>query len=105
MEKWEYIVGVQLSRPREKEEISLDERTIIDHQTPPEIWLNKKGIEGYELVAVIHRHDYTEFFMKRRVNTGKSLSSELMEKEAVKLASQAEKQFADNDFEHALESP
>ena len=66
MDKWEYIVGVQLSRPIDRGEVSLNERTIIDHQTPPEIWLNKNGTEGWELVAVIHRHDYTEFFMKRR---------------------------------------
>lgn len=66
MDKWEYIVGIQLSRPREKEEVSLDERTIIDYQTPPEIWLNKKGGEGWELVAAIQRHEYPKFFMKRR---------------------------------------
>lgn len=66
MDQWEYIVGVQLSRPIEKGEVSLEERTIIDQHTPPETWLNKKGIEGWELVAVLHRHDYTEFFMKRR---------------------------------------
>ncbi len=69
MDKWEYIVGVQLSRPMEKGDISLDERTIIDQHTAPEIWLNKKGIEGWELVAAIHRHDYTEFFLKRRMGT------------------------------------
>jgi len=68
MDKWEYIVGVQLSRLIERGEVSLDERTIIDQHIAPEVWLNKKGIEGWELVAVIYRHDYTEFFMKWRMD-------------------------------------
>ena len=67
MDRWEYIVGIQLGRLRESGEVSLEERTIIDQHTPPEIWLNNKDAEGWEFVAVIHRHDYTEFFMKRRV--------------------------------------
>lgn len=98
MDKWEYIVGIQLGREREKGEVSLEERTIIDHHTPPEIWLNKKGIEGWELAAVTHRHNYTEFFMKRR------MAADLKEKEAVNLAKQAEKYFAENDFEKALQA-
>ena len=98
MDRWEYIVGIQVGRAREKGEVSLEERTIIDQHTPPEIWLNKKGTEGWELVAVTHRHDYTEFFMKRR------MVPDLKEKQTVSLAKQAEKYFAENDFEKALQA-
>ena len=87
-----------------KREVSLEERTIIDQHTPPEIWLNKKGIEGWELVAVTHRHDYTEFFMKRRMGTFDDPSPDPMEKDAVSLAKQAEKYFTENDFEKALKA-
>jgi len=69
VDKWEYIVGVPLGRPREVGEVSLEERTTIDHHIPPEIWLNKKGAEGWELVTVIQRYDYTEFFLKRKCPT------------------------------------
>ena len=94
----------ELQRAREKGEVSLEERIIIDQHTPPEIWLNKKGTQGWELVSVLHRRDYTEFFMKRRTDTVETLSSDTIEKEAIKLASQAEKYFAANDFDKALQS-
>ena len=83
--EWEYIVGIQLGRAREKGEVSLEERIIIDQHTPPEIWLNKKGTQGWELVSILHRRDYTEFFMKRRTDTVETLSSDTIEKEAIKL--------------------
>jgi len=104
MDRWEYIVGIQLGKAREKGEVSLEERTIIDQQTPPEIWLNKKGTEGWELVAVIHRYDYTEFFMKRKIGTFDAPRPDPREKEAVYLAKQAEKYFTENDFEKALQA-
>lgn len=103
MDKWEYIVGVQLGRPREVGEVSLEERAIIDHYIPPEIWLNKKGAEGWELVTVIQRYDYTEFFLKRK-RAIEALSSDSTEEEAVSLAKQAEKYFAENDFEKTLQT-
>jgi len=68
-ESWEYIVGVQLNRDRERTEVSIHTRQIIESNTPPEEWLRVRGDEGWELAAVVHRGEYTEFFMKRRTGT------------------------------------
>ena len=66
--------------------------------------MNKNATEGWELVAVIHRYDYTEFFMKRRAGEVEARSSSPTEKEADNHARQAEKYFAENDFEKALQA-
>ena len=66
-----------------KGEVSLDGRTLIDQHTAPVIWLNTKGIECREFVAVTHRRDYTEFFMKRRIGAFDAPSPDPREKEAI----------------------
>lgn len=59
MEKFEYIVGVQIGRPRDPFEVSIEPREIIDEHTPSEDWFNKKGAEGWEFVVAIHPGGYT----------------------------------------------
>ncbi len=37
MENWQYIVGVQIDRPKEPSEVSFEGRQIIESHTPPEV--------------------------------------------------------------------
>ena len=105
MENWQYIVGVQLDRPKGLLEVPPEGREIIESHTPPEVWLNRKGSEGWELVVAIHRGDYTEFFIKRR--SGKAKSKDVdptaqLERQAIPLARQAEDHFSRNEFDEVL---